>query len=280
MGRTETQAGVPTFAPAHIRRLADSFRLSLEASNKSPRTIKAYMEAVGLLATFLERRGMPTSISVVTREHVEHFLVEELKRTRPTSASIRYRALQQFFKWAEAEGEIPSSPMAKMSPPKIPEDPPPVLRQEQLAALVKACEGTAFEDRRDMAIVRLFVDTGMRRAELAGLMVEDVDLRLKSATVVGKGSRRRESPFGARTAQALDRYLRARAVHRFAHLPDLWLGQAGPMTDNGIAQTVRRRARRAGIPDRLNLHRFRHSFAHAWLLEGGQGEDLMMLAGA
>lgn len=51
------------------------------------------------------------------------------------------------------------------------------------------------------------------------------------------------------------------------------------MTDNGIAQAIRRRARAAGLDERVNLHRFRHSFAHSWLYEGGQGEDLMMLAG-
>jgi site-specific recombinase XerD len=169
--------------------------------------------------------------------------------------------------------------MARMSPPKVPEDPPPVLREEQLAALVRACEGTTFEDRRDAAVVRLLLDTGMRRAELAGLTVEDVDLRQKIATVTGKGRRRRDCPFGRRTARAIDRYLRVRERHPRAEEPAFWLGSQGPMTDNGMAQAVKRRARKAGIDERVNLHRFRHTYAHDWLRQGGQGEDLMMLAG-
>jgi site-specific recombinase XerD len=51
------------------------------------------------------------------------------------------------------------------------------------------------------------------------------------------------------------------------------------MTDNGIAQVVKRRAAKAGLDQRVNLHRFRHTFAHHWLIHGGQGEDLMALAG-
>jgi site-specific recombinase XerD len=237
------------------------------------------MEAVAKLARFLEDAGMPTLVSSIRREHVEAWMVEELGTTAPTSASIRYRAAQQFFKWCVAEGEVEVSPMVNMTPPKVPEDPPPVLTTDSLRALLKACEGTRFEDRRDMAIVRLFLDTGMRRLELANLKVEDVDFRTRVAVVLGKGGRHRACPFGARTAQAMDRYLRARARHRLADLPYLWLGLSGPMTDNGIANAVRKRARKAGINERVNLQRFRHTYAHEWLLAGGEGEDLMALAG-
>jgi site-specific recombinase XerD len=279
MTRQLDEKAAPTTAPGGIRPLADSFLTSLEAQHKSPRTIKVYMEAVRLLADHLEATGMPTLVSAIRREHVESFVIDQLRRHKATTASIRFRALQQFFRWALEEGEITSSPMMNMKPPKVAEDPPPVLRDEQVLALLKACGGTAFDDRRDAAMVMLLFDSGIRRAELAGLGVADVDLRLKVVTVTGKGNRRRDPAFGHRTAQALDRYLRARAKHREAWRPELWLGLAGPMTDNGIAWAIRRRAQAAGIDEQVNLHRFRHSFAHAWLMAGGQGEDLMMLAG-
>jgi site-specific recombinase XerD len=263
-----------------VRALRDSFRLSMEAANKAPRTIETYMLAIDQLADHLEAHGMPTTLSHLTREHVESYVIGLFdKGCAPATVSIRFRALQQFFKWAESEGEITTNPMAKMERPRVPEDPPPVLRTEQLTALIRACEGTEFPDRRDMAIVRLFLDTGMRRAELTGLKAEDVDLRHRVATVLGKGRRHRDCAFGHKTAQALDRYLRARVKHPMAWEEALWIGQDGAMTDSGIAQAVRRRARRAGIDERVNLHRFRHTFAHEWLLQGGQGEDLMMLAG-
>jgi site-specific recombinase XerC len=63
--------------------------------------------------------------------------------------------------------------------------------------------GKDFDDRRDTAVIRLFLDTGMRLAELAGLSLDDHDLDLDQgvAVVAGKGRRPRACPFGARTRQ-------------------------------------------------------------------------------
>ena len=65
--------------------------------------------------------------------------------------------------------------MQNMKPPSIPEIPVPVLNQEELGTLLKTAEGRDFVSRRDMAILRMLIDTGMRRGELAGLKVEDID---------------------------------------------------------------------------------------------------------
>jgi integrase len=96
--------------------------------------------------------------------------------------------------------------------------------------------------------------------------------------VRGKGGRDRALPFGRKTAQALDRYLRPRARHRRAAAAALWIGPKGPITDSGIAQIVRRRGLQAGI-EGLHPHQFRHTFAHLWRAAGGEGTDLMRLAG-
>jgi len=277
--RRQVEETTQKLSPGDLRTLAESHRRSLLAQNKSPRTIQAYGDAVRRLADFLVGRGMPTDVGNIHREHVEAFIVDVLDRSKPSTASNRYRSLQQFFKWAAEEGEIRESPMTRMSPPRVPEDPPAVLTDDQLSRLLKACEGTAFEDRRDTAVLRLLLDTGMRRAELAGLAVADLDFELDVAVVLGKGGKRRACPFGHKTAQALDRYLRARSRHRLADLPGLWLGPSGPMTDSGMAQILRRRARAAGLPEGIHLHQFRHTFAHQWLAAGGTEGDLMRLAG-
>jgi site-specific recombinase XerD len=266
-------------AVGSVRRLTDSFEISLAARNLSPRTVRVYLEAVDLLARYLESSGMPTQVSALTREHLEAFLARELERVSPTSVHIRYRALQQFFRFLVEDGEIPVSPMVNMHPPIVPEQPVPVISPQELAALVKACSGTDFASRRDLAIVRMFIDTGVRRRELTDLELDDVDLRVRQAVVTGKGRRTRTVAFGHRCAQALDRYLRARERHRDAHLPALWLGLAGPLTDNGVAQVVRKRAVAAGIDERVNLHRFRHTYAHEQMASGVEGENLMQLTG-
>ena len=261
-----------------LETLMPSFRRALLAQNKSPMTVKTYTESVRLLNAFLVGEGMPQVVAALTREHVETFIADQLASRKPATANNRFRGLQQFFNWCREEGEVKESPMARMKPPKVPETPPPVLREDQLKRLIQTCEGRDFTSRRDRAVIMVLVDTGMRRAELAGLTVEALDLDDNLAVVVGKGSRPRACPFGRKTAQAIDRYLRIRGVHRDAHRPDLWLGHGGPMTGNGINQMVARRAREAGL-EGVHLHLFRHSFAHQWLLSGGQETDLMRLAG-
>lgn len=255
----------------------DSFVRHLRAENVSDRTVETYSEAVHQLATYLASRGMPTVPEAITREHVESFIGHLLARWKPATAANRYRALQQYFKWLVGEGEITGSPMRNMNPPRVPEQPPEVLSEEDIRRLLRACEGRGFGERRDMAIVGLLLDTGLRRAELAGLQLDDVDFDDQVVRVVGKGGRERAVPFGRRAGRDLDRYLRARQGHRDAALPALWLGKAGPMTPNGVYQVVRDRAAQAGL--KVYPHQLRHSFAHLWLQADGQEGDLMRLAG-
>jgi len=129
-----------------------------------------------------------------------------------------------------------------MSAPAVPEQPVPVLERDQLAKLLKWCAGTTFENRRDTAIIRLFLDTGMRAGEPSGLTLDDIDREQSVAFVMDKGSRGRACPFGAKTADALRRYLRVRQRHPMAaHSQALWIGKKGRMTDSGVRQMLERR---------------------------------------
>ena len=153
-----------------------------------------------------------------------------------------------------------------------------MLREDDLRALLNTCAGTDYEDRRDSAIIRLFLDTGMRRGELAGLRVDDVNFDGDTALVLGKGRRPRVCPFGRKTAKALDRYLRVRARRDDAASEWLWLGKRGRLTDTGVEQVVKRRAAQAGLVG-VHPHLFRHSYAHAMLADGMAEGDLMSLGG-
>jgi site-specific recombinase XerD len=278
MSREAAAEGKTRIFTTDIASFGQSFRRILLAENKTPKTIKTYGEALTLFARFLSTRGMPLDVASIRREHVEAFIADLLSKYKPATASNRYRGLQVFFKWLVEEGEIKTSPMANMRPPHVPEEPPPVLTEEQLRRLVRSCEGRDFESRRDMAVIRLFIDTGMRLSELAGIRVDDVDFDANVVVVMGKGGRPRACPFGKRAALALDRYLRARSQHSDAERPELWLGHAGPMTVSGIRDIVVRRSEAAGL-EGIHPHLFRHTFAHSWLSAGGHEGDLMRLAG-
>jgi integrase len=168
--------------------------------------------------------------------------------------------------------------MAKMKPPRVPEQPAPVLTEDLLRRLLAACAGRDFEARRDRALILLLLDTGGRLAEVAGMRLGDLNFEYDVVIVTGKGGRDRALPFGNRTGKALDQYLRARARHPHAELEWFWIGRKGRVTDSGIAQLLRRRGREAGI-EHLHAHLFRHTFAHLWLRQGGGETDLMRLAG-
>lgn len=263
-----------------------SFRLHMRAANLAPSTQQIYLKGVNQFAAFLAAHELPDDLAVLRREHVEAFIADLLERTKPANAANRYRSLQQFFKWAVEEEEIGESPMAKMRPPRIPEQPVPVLSAEDMRALIATCDrGKDFESRRDYALLLVLIDRGARRGEVAALRYNvedpaqnDVDLEQGWLRVVGKGRRERLLPIGARTAKALDRYLRIRGTKARAGETALWVGQRGALTDSGITQAIERRATEAGI-DHVFIHRFRHSFAHAWLASGGNEGDLMSLAG-
>jgi site-specific recombinase XerD len=259
--------------------LLDDWRIHLRARNRRPETIKSYLAVARAFCAYLVENGMTTSPAGITREHLEVYLADLGDRVSAATVAKQFRSLQQLFKWLVGDGEIPRSPMERMGRPSVPEQPVPVLSTDDLAKLLATTKGNTFENRRDEAILRLFIDTGMRAGELVGLTVDDIDRELSVAYVTGKGGRGRACPYGARTADALRRYLRARTRHPKARwAASLWLGKKGPLTDSGVRQLLERRCDDAGIPH-VHPHQFRHTFAHRWRLAGGDDDSLMRLVG-
>jgi len=258
--------------------LIKSWLIDLRGRNLSQKTVATYGGAAERLNAGLPERCRKDAAEI-TRDDLRDYFARIAETRTPGGVSVDYRALQQFFKWADdVEEEITPNPMAKMRPPMVPEPETRVLRPEEIKALRKACEGRGFMSRRDLAIVSLFLDSGMRRAELAGLGTENVSIDLREAYVMGKGRRSRIVPFGYQTARALDRYERVRKSHKNAHLPGYWLAErGGVMTHDGIDQAIRRRGREAKIPD-LHAHMFRHTFAH-YSKDVLNDDELMRLAG-
>jgi site-specific recombinase XerD len=269
-------------APNEISELLPEFRVMLQATNRSPATVTAYMAGVEALRAFLMARGMPTAVDSVAREHIEAAYAAWLAAGyAAASVKNRHDGIRQFFAWCEEEGEVPEgrNPMRHVKPPRVPQNPPDILREDEIRALLAACYGRTFEDRRDAAIVTLAYDTGLRLSELAGITLVDIDIaERREVTVIGKGRKERTLPIGATASRAMGRHLRMRRSHKDHDLPALWLGIRGPMTPSGIRQMLERRGIQAGIGP-VSPHRLRHSFAHAWLAGGGEETDLMRLAG-
>lgn len=264
--------------PARLDDLGKSFARALRADGKAPRTIVLYGLSVRMFAEWLEAQGRPATVDELTRAAIREWLATLADDHTASTVRTRYRGLYRFAGWAVVEGEIDKHPMTGMSPPTPKAKPVPILSDEQLTALIRTCKGRTFLDRRDEAIIRVLLDTGVRVSELSGLTVAGVDLDNRMALVRGKGDKIRPVYFGARTTAALDRYVRARGAHRLAESEALFLSQRGPLSPDGVREIIRNRGLAAGI-EGLHPHRFRHTFAHDFMLSGGQGQDLKRLAG-
>jgi site-specific recombinase XerD len=253
-----------------------SWQRHLRTARRSELTIGSYRLAFDDLTA----RHPGRDITDLTQTDIQDYLIDALGRLKDTTVAIRFRSLRAFYNWAVREEILDRSPMSRLREPKVTDEPPKVLPDDDLKALLKTCAGKTFEDRRDTAIIRLFCEPGSPRvAEMAGIQMGDLDMSRDTARVHGKGNKVRIIPFGAKTGQAFDRYLRVRAKHRLADSPALWLGgRGGPMTGSGIGQMLGRRSVQAGI-GHVHPHQLRHTAAHAWADSGGSEGDAQELFG-
>src|SRR6478672_11570353 len=258
--------------------LLSSWKLALRAERKSPDSGKSYAEGVTAFLRWADSTG---ALPQLTKANVQAFVADLLDHgAQPKTASARLLAVRRFSAWLAIEGELDTDPLMGIRQPKVDRKVVEALTDDELRDLIKACRGKRFTDRRDEAIVRLLAETGIRAGEVVAMTVADVDLTRGLAVVRrGKGGKGRIVPFGAQTAAAIDRYLRARRTHRLADSGPLWLGGGGKTFGYyGLNTSLKERAQMAGI-NGFHLHLLRHTAATRWLRAGGSEQGLMAVAG-
>lgn len=151
------------------------------------------------------------------------------------------------------------------------------LRGAEVDALLPAaCQGSLGE--RDAALITFVLDTGVRVSEVASLRIGDVDFENAVCRVGGKGSKERRVPVGRLARRELRRYL-ARRRRPPADAPLFMAEHGEPLTRWGIQKIVRRLAQRAGLQTRCSPHVLRHTFARAFLTNGGDVFALQRILG-
>lgn len=273
--------------------LLRSWELSLRSNNKSSETIRSYLRSANLFADYLTNPPPPAEgsdadpvpavndVLDIERGHVQAFVVHEIARTSASSARSRFLGVQAWLKWMVAEEELTRSPAEGVKAPQVEEPEVPILTTDQLQTLLKSVGGREFAEVRDRAMILLWLDSGVRLSEVVNRSLDDVDLDMQVLHVMGKGSRGRAVPYGTKTAQAVDRYLRTRARHPYGKTVEhLWIGQKTkkPLTVSGAGKLLARRSEACGL-GRIHPHQFRHTFAHMWLAAGGNETDLMRITG-
>jgi site-specific recombinase XerD len=258
----------------------EEYSLDLRSANRSPATIINYRRSLDLFAAWVDALpDPPETVADVTKGMVTGWIAQRLDQEQANTTLTRFRALRAFWNWAEREEIVDRSPMVHVREPSAPLEPPDVLSEDQLRALLDTCRrDKTFMGRRDFSLLALMAETGVRVGEAAGLTVGELDPGGGTASVLGKGRRRRTVAIGTKTGKSLLAYFRERSKHKLAADPHVWLGQRGPLKPSAMWEIVRDRGLEAGI-DGMYPHRLRHTMAHRFRMLGGDEGDLAVLGG-
>ncbi|MFA0751176.1 MAG: hypothetical protein SLRJCFUN_001579 [Candidatus Fervidibacter sp.] len=258
----------------------DAFLLSRRIKNASNQTLDWYRKRLKPFADFCRQRSeTPATFS---RSTLLAYLQLRLQTNTPQTVNGDLRAIKAFARWLYREGFREDEPTKGMEKLKEPMHYPRTLSDEQIALLVNtiAKHADAFAGLRDLALVCLLLDTGIRISEALGLRMEDVDLAQGFVKVFGKGRKERLVPFGESTRVVLMRYLMRRMSITNAG-DRLFLTTLGtPLSQRQGQARLAYWAKRAGIEGvRVSPHSLRFTFVRKWLQSGGDSLILQRLLG-
>jgi len=185
----------------------------------------------------------------------------------PTSRSRKLSALKSFFKYLTVRTKLlQENPVADLEYPRIRKSLPKYLTLEQSAALLQAVSGV--NEKRDYAILMLFLNCGIRRSELVGLNLTDV--YADRIRVIGKGNKERFVYFGTACRKALDAYLPERQKQVLSDNRALFGSRnSNRISTSAVHRLVKKAFLQAGLdPDQFSAHKLRHTAA-TMMLSGG-----------
>lgn len=223
---------------------------SLRDLNRSPKTISVYRQCLRLLARFALERGSREPHSITLQ------LLEQWRRSvlasgvKLASLSVYLRAAKGWTRWLAARGELFIDPSRNLLFPRAPLPRCAIPSVAEMRRLIESVETETPVGLRDRAILETAYATALRRTELAGLGVSDVDLKRCTVRCVGKGGFERVVPLTRIAATWIGRY---RQLARHALVEGdcetaLWLNRRGqPMSGESLARMLRQRSRELGL---------------------------------
>lgn len=237
----------------------------------SANTIAGYRRDLDQAAQFLSRRGAVDWRTVSGAQAAEW--IHSLSAASYTVASLarKLSALRSLSRYLVREKIRDDDFTALLSGPKATRRIPGTLTADEIDRLLAAASGGDARALRDRALLELFYSSGLRVSELAGLILQQVDLEHGFLRVFGKGSKERVVPIGGKAIHALRTYLTAGrpSFVRSRTGSQLFLNKdGGALSRMMLWLIVKKYAKRAGITKNVKPHGLRHSFA-THLLTGG-----------
>jgi site-specific recombinase XerD len=275
-----------------LKTLIDGFRLSCLTEGKSTKTVEWYIAFLNRFRQFLEAGQLSTDLGEIGKDRIREFirfLQTEARNPRngmPLSgATVQgyVRTLKAFFSWAVREEYITPDQFGRIPVPKAQSKIINTFSPEQVRQMLNLCQMSNGNGQRNLAILLLLLDTGVRVSELVHIDLDDVNLEEGSIRIrISKGNRERIVPIGSLVQKALWKYINSgRPKPLTQQITRLFLSDKGlPLTRSGIQQLLRRYGKRAGITStRVSPHTFRHTFARNYLLNGGDIFSLQKILG-
>ena len=237
----------------------------LPGRNLAARTRTEYVADLQDALTYIKEAGGVARVTEVTRGHLERYLAHlDQRGLKGSTRRRKATSLRVFFRFLHQEGYLLASPAEQLVPPAMEEHQPRFLTEAEYQRLLAASR----HHPRDLAILELFLQTGIRRSELANLLVSDVELPVKfprGERVIGvlhvrsgKGRKERTITLNDPACRALRTYLASRVDSDDPHL-FLSKFQRG-LGSWGIEDVVKKYLKIAGIDDAAP-HSLRHTFA-------------------
>lgn len=235
-------------------------RYLLAERGLAPGTVALYLRAA---RQFVEGLPSDSGLAGLAAGEVTAAVLRESKVVSVSAAQNFVKALRSFLRFCFIEGLVDTdlSQAALLVRGRSSSPLPRGISRADARALLGSCDRRQALGRRDYAIISLLLRLGLRRGEVAGLTLDDIDWRSGELVVRGKGSRQDVLPLPADVGQAIASYLRRgrpqsgrREVFLRAKAP------FDPIASGTVASTVRRACRRAGIEE-FGSHRLRHTVA-------------------
>ena len=281
----------------NLVRLTESYALCLSTEGKSTKTIKWYAANLKRFAQFLIDNHFPDSVDEIGKEEARRFISHlQTEVTRWESSSSIHddkglsaysvqgyaRTIKAFWSWLMDEGYITHNPMTSLKLPKTPRKVISTFSQEQIQKILGAIDRKSSHGFRNYTMILLLLDSGIRLSELIGLQMDDIDFLQSFILVRGKGNKERVVPFGSQVRRILRRY-----IMHFRPEPDsprtseVFLTEDGlPLKPRAVQSMLLRLSKKAKMSGvRCNPHRFRHSFATQYLVQGGDIFSLQKILG-
>ena len=246
----------------------DRWMSHLERQGKSPLTREAYLNALTHFVNWLRQTYSDEfdPQEVIARDIREWKTYQQtVEKASPNTINQRLVAMGRFFSWAHGGNLIQMNPAADVDLIKVSELKPKGLDGRSLRQLLRAIH--KYGSLRDIAVVELLAETGLRVSELLQLSIGDIQIGERSGKVTvrkGKHSGFREIPLTRDLRHTLSSYLEGHPRKEDPDAP-LWLGIRGELKHrSSIFRILNKYTKTAGLPS-IGPHTLRHTFAYQYL---------------